>query len=39
MAIGRPLNLTPNIATKNLSVIATAGQTAFTVTGLSLIHI
>ena len=33
MAIGRPINLTPNIATKNLSVIATAGQTAFTVTG------
>ena len=33
MAIGRPLNLTPNIATKNISVIATAGQTAFTVTG------
>ena len=33
MAIGRPLNLTPNIATKNLSVIATSGQTLFTVTG------
>ena len=33
MAIGRPLNLIPNIATKNISVIATAGQTAFTVTG------
>ena len=32
MAIGRPINLTPNIATKNISVIATAGQTAFTVT-------
>ena len=31
MAIGRPLNLTPNIATKNISVIATAGQTLFTV--------
>ena len=33
MAIGRPLNLTPNIATKNISVVATAGQTVFTVTG------
>ena len=33
MAIGRPLNLTPNIATKNISVIATSGQTQFTVTG------
>jgi len=33
MAIGRPLNLTPNIATKNISSIATAGQTQFTVTG------
>ena len=31
MAIGRPINLTPNIATKNISVIATAGQTLFTV--------
>ena len=33
MAIGRPLNLTPNVATKNISVIATSGQTQFTVTG------
>ena len=33
MAIGRPLNLTPNIATKNISVTATEGQTQFTVTG------
>ena len=32
MALGRPINLTPNIATKNLSVIATSGQTLFTVT-------
>jgi len=31
MAIGRPLNLTPNVATKNISVVATAGQTSFTV--------
>ena len=33
MALGRPINLTPNIATKNISVIATSGQTQFTVTG------
>ena len=33
MAIGRPINLTPNIASKNISVLATAGQTSFTVTG------
>ena len=33
MAIGRPLNLTPNVATKNISVTATSGQTQFTVTG------
>ena len=33
MAIGRPLNLTANVATKNISVLATAGQTSFTVTG------
>jgi len=33
MAIGRPLNLTANVATKNISVIATSGQTQFTVTG------
>ena len=38
MAIGRPLNLTPNIATKNLSVIATAGQTLFAVTGGYLVN-
>ena len=33
MAIGRPLNLTTNVATKNISVTATSGQTQFTVTG------
>ena len=33
MAIGRPISLTPNIATKNISVAATEGQTNFTVTG------
>ncbi len=33
MAIGRPIDLTPNVATKNISVIATSGQTQFTVTG------
>ena len=33
MAIGRPLNLTTNVATKNISVTATEGQTQFTVTG------
>ena len=33
MAIGRPLTLTPNIATKNISVAATADQTEFTVAG------
>jgi len=33
MAIGRPLNLTPNVATKNISVVATADQTSFTVAG------
>ena len=33
MAIGRPLNLTPNVATKNISVTATASQTQFTVAG------
>ena len=33
MAIGRPISLTPNIATKNISGIATADQTEFTVTG------
>ena len=30
MAIGRPIALTPNIATKTLSVTATDGQTSFT---------
>ena len=33
MAIGRPIELTPNIADKIVSVSATAGQTEFTVTG------
>ena len=33
MAIGRPLTLTPNVATKNISVTATSGQTSFTPTG------
>ena len=33
MAIGRPISLTPNIATKAISVVATASQTDFTVTG------
>ena len=33
MAIGRPIELTPNIATKNISSLATADQTQFTVTG------
>ena len=33
MAIGRPIELTPNVATKNISSIATADQTSFTVTG------
>ena len=33
MAIGRPISLTPNIATKNISSLATADQTEFTVTG------
>ena len=33
MAIGRPIKLTPNIATKNLSVIASARQDAFIVEG------
>ena len=32
MAIGRPLTLSTNIATKNISATATAGQTNFTVT-------
>jgi len=33
MAIGRPLNLTANVASKNNSVLSTAGQTSFTVAG------
>ena len=33
MAIGRPIKLTPNIASKNISIAATEGQTEFTVTG------
>ena len=33
MAIGRPLSLTPNVATKNISADATANQTEFTVSG------
>ena len=32
MAMGRPLTLSTNIATKNISATATAGQTNFTVT-------
>ncbi len=33
MAIGRPLNLTANVASKVISATATASQTQFTVTG------
>ena len=33
MAIGRPITLTPNISSKNISIAATEGQTEFTVTG------
>ena len=33
MAIGRPIELTPNITSKNISIAATEGQTEFTVTG------
>ena len=33
MPIGRPLDLTANVATKRISVVATANQTDFTVTG------
>jgi hypothetical protein len=33
MAIGNPVSLTGNIASKSISVTATAGQTVFTVTG------
>ena len=35
MAVGRPINLTPNIARKSISIIATAGQTlTFNVPGV-----
>jgi hypothetical protein len=33
MAIGRPIKLTPNVASKSVSISATAGQTSFTPTG------
>ena len=33
MAVGRPIELTPNVARKIVSIIATAGQTTFTPTG------
>ena len=33
MAIGRPVTLTSNVAAKMINVLATAGQTSFTVTG------
>jgi len=33
MAIGRPISLTDNVASKRISISATAGQTAFTVPG------
>ena len=33
MAIGRPISLTPNIATKSVSATATADQTSFSVEG------
>tara|TARA_E500000331_G_scaffold335600_1_gene361861 strand:- start:351 stop:2219 length:1869 start_codon:yes stop_codon:yes gene_type:complete len=33
MAIGRPITLSPNVATKRISVAATEGQTAFTPAG------
>ena len=33
MAVGRPISLTPNIATKTISIVATAGQTSFTPAG------
>ena len=33
MPLGRPLNLTANVATKNISATATASQTQFTVNG------
>ena len=33
MAVGRPIKLTPNVASKTISVNATDGQTSFTPTG------
>ena len=33
MAVGRPIKLTPNVARKSVSIIATAGQTTFTPAG------
>ena len=33
MSIGRPINLTDNVATKTISVTATANQTEFTIVG------
>jgi hypothetical protein len=33
MSIGNPISLTSNVASKTISIIATASQTAFTVTG------
>ena len=33
MAIGRPISLTDNVGSKTLSVLATSGQTVFTVAG------
>ena len=33
MAVGRPIKLTPNVARRQVSVIATAGQTSFTPSG------
>ena len=33
MAIGRPVSLTSNVASKSISVTATENQTLFTVTG------
>ena len=33
MAVGRPIKLTPNVASKTISIIATAGQTSFTPSG------
>ena len=33
MAIGRPVSLTSNVASKSVSATATAGQTLFTVSG------